>query len=109
LRLRGSWVDWQCPLLTTTVNRRLHDMIRSGNSIRFTRDEIADFRNLGLDFEGARTENDVASVIAHWAHTLADERPDLLETIASEMARAKGVTLPPKLSVVPSPRSPRQS
>jgi hypothetical protein len=35
--------------------------------------------------------------MSEWAHTLADERFELLEKIAFEMANAKGVGLPAKL------------
>ena len=38
--------------------------------------------------------------MSRWAHTLADERFDLLQKIASEMAKAKGVKLPPKFRVL---------
>ena len=37
--------------------------------------------------------------LTRWAYALAYERFDLLEQIAVEMAKAKGVKLPPKLSV----------
>jgi hypothetical protein len=83
-------------------------MIRSGNSIRFTGPEVDEYRRIGLDFGDARTPGAVASEIAQWTLTLADERPDLLEKIASAMSKAKGAKLPPKLSVVPSDDSPAQ-
>jgi len=84
-------------------------MIRSGNSIRFTDPEVDEYRRIGLDFGDARTPGAVASEITRWVLTLADERPDLLEKIASGIAELKGVKLPPKLSVVPSDDSPAQS
>jgi hypothetical protein len=37
--------------------------------------------------------------VTRWAHTLAYERFDFLDQIAAEMAKAKGVKLPTKLSV----------
>ena len=76
-------------------------MLRAGDALRFTPDEIEAYRQLGLDFDGARTRDDVEQVLARWAGTLHDERPDLLEKIAAEMAKAKGVKLPPRLARVP--------
>ena len=72
-------------------------MLRAGNALRFTPDEIEDFRKLGLDFDGARTQDDIDQALARWADTLNDERPDLLEKIAAAMAKARGITLPARL------------
>ena len=72
-------------------------MLRAGNALRFTPDEIEDFRKLGLDFDGARTQDDIDQALARWADTLNDERPDLLERIAAAMAKARGITLPARL------------
>ena len=77
-------------------------MIRSGNSARFTPTEVEEFRQIGLDLSDVKCQNDIEQEVSRWAHTLADERFDLLEKIASEMAKAKGVKLPPKLTAVPS-------
>ena len=73
-------------------------MLRAGNALRFTPDEIEDFRKLGLDFDGARTQNDLDQALARWADTLNDERPDLLEKIAAAMAKARGIPLPARLT-----------
>ena len=54
-------------------------------------DEIDEFRSLGLDFEGVRTRDDIEQTPTTWAEVLADERPDLLNTIVMEMAKATGV------------------
>lgn len=75
-------------------------MLRAGDALRFTPDEIEDFRKLGLDFDGARTWDDVEQALARWTDTLNDERPDLLERIAVEMAKARGVPLPARLTRV---------
>ena len=75
-------------------------MLRAGNALRFTPDEIEAFHKLGLDFDGARTTDDLESVLACWADTLNDECPDLLEKIAVEMAKAKGIPLPARLTRV---------
>jgi len=74
-------------------------MIRSGISLRFIPAEVEEFRQIGLELGEATHQNDVEHEVSRWAHTLADERFDLLEQIAVEMAKARGVKLPPKLSV----------
>ena len=73
-------------------------MLRAGNALRFTPDEIEDFRKLGLDFDGARTQDDIDQTLARGADTLNDERPDLLEKIAAAMAKARGIPLPARLT-----------
>jgi hypothetical protein len=88
-------------------------MLRAGKSLRFTPDEVDEFRSLGLDFEGVRTQDDIEQALAAWAGTLADERPDLLDKIVSEMAKVKGVKPPARLTMAvsgaPYAGSPRQS
>jgi hypothetical protein len=90
-----------------------HTMLRAGKTRRFTPNEVEEFRSLGLDFEGVRTQDDIEQALATWAGTLADERPDLLDRIVSEMAKAKGVKPPARLTTVvsgaPSAGSRRQS
>ncbi|WP_265942159.1 hypothetical protein [Dechloromonas sp. A34] len=73
-------------------------MLRAGDALRFTPDEIEDFRKLGLDFDGARTQDDINQALTRWADTLNDERPDLLDRIAAAMAKARGITLPARLT-----------
>ena len=75
-------------------------MLRAGDALRFTPDEIEVFRKLGLDFDGARTQDDIDQALARWADTLNDERPDLLEKIAAAMAKARGIALPARLTRV---------
>ena len=75
-------------------------MFRAGSTLRFTPEEIETYEKLGLDFDGARTQDDIEQVLARWADTLNDERPDLLEKIAAEMAKARGITLPARLTRV---------
>jgi hypothetical protein len=77
-------------------------MIRSGTSARFTPTEVEEFRQIGLDLSKVRHQDDIEQEVSRWANTLADERFDLLEKIASAMAKAKGVKLPHKLTAVPS-------
>jgi len=73
-------------------------MLRAGDALRFTPDEIEAFRKLGLDFDGARTQDDIDQALARWTDTLNDERPDLLEKIAAAMAKARGIPLPARLT-----------
>ena len=75
-------------------------MLRAGDALRFTPDEIEAYRQLGLDFDGARTRDDVEQALTRWADTLNDERPDLLDKIAAELAKTKGVHLPARLTRV---------
>ena len=77
-------------------------MIRSGNSARFTPTEVEEFRQIGLDLSKVRHQDDIEQEVSRLVHILAGERFDLLEKIASAMAKAKGVKLPPKLTAVPS-------
>ncbi len=85
-------------------------MLRAGDSLRFTSVEIEDFRALGIDFDGARTQADVEAALAQWAGVLGEERSDLLEKIVLEMAKAKRVSPPPRLTVVgPASDCPEQS
>ena len=73
-------------------------MLRASDALRFTPGEIEDFRKLGLDFDGAQTQDDIDRALARWADTLNDERPDLLEKIAAAMAKARGIPLPARLT-----------
>ena len=75
-------------------------MLRAGKVLRFTPDEIKTYRKLGLDFDGARTQGDIEQALTRWVETLNDERPDLLEKIAAEMGKARGVPLPARLTRV---------
>ncbi len=88
-------------------------MLRAGNALRFTPNEIEDYRSLGIDFAGTRTQDDVDQALGRWAQTLDDERPDLLDKIALEMVKAKGVPPPASMDLVvsdePSAGSPGQS
>jgi hypothetical protein len=74
-------------------------MIRSGNSTRFASNEINELRQVGLDLADVKCQGDIDAAVTRWAHTLADERFDLLKRIAAEMAKTRGVKLPPKFSV----------
>ena len=73
-------------------------MIRDGNLVCFTPDEIDQFRSVGLDATGIRTIEYFGAVVARWCDLLEDVRPDVLEKLARAMAEARGVKLPPKLT-----------
>lgn len=75
-------------------------MLRAGHSLRFTPAEVEEFRKLGLDVGGVRTQDDLDQVLARWAGTLAEERPGLLDKIAVAMAQATGTALPARLAQV---------
>jgi hypothetical protein len=77
-------------------------MLRSGNSLRLSRAEIEMCRGVGLDVEAVRTPADFAAAVDRWIDAVGEVRPDLVERFVRELARAKGVALPPRLSVVPS-------
>jgi hypothetical protein len=71
-------------------------MIRSGNLIRFAPNEVVELRQFGFDLANVKRQSDIDAEVARWAYVLASDRFDLLEKIAMEMAKAKGVKLPPK-------------
>ena len=75
-------------------------MIRLGNSARFTPHEVDEFRQVGLDMASVKHQKDIERELSRWAHVLADERFDLLEKIALELAKAKGAKAPAKFRVV---------
>lgn len=75
-------------------------MIRLGKSARFSPREIDELRQVGLDMSSVKDQRGIEQELRRWARLLADERFDLLEKIASEMAMSKGVNLPPRLSAV---------
>ena len=77
-------------------------MFCAGNSVRFTPNEVEDYRSLGIDFAGTRVQDDIEQALGCWAQTLSDERPDLLNKIVLEMAKAKGVRPPVSLDLVVS-------
>lgn len=81
-------------------------MIRSGKRVRFTASEIEEFRKIGIVFTGVKTQDDLRDQIALWANTLANDRPELLEKIAREIASIKGLKMFAELTVVRSSKSP---
>ncbi|MCL1825740.1 MAG: hypothetical protein FWG26_07330 [Betaproteobacteria bacterium] len=59
--------------------------------MRFTRSEIAEFRRIGIDLVGVKTQADWEAAFRLWVDTLEAERPDLLEKFARAIAKAKGL------------------
>ena len=84
-------------------------MLRSGNSIRFTAKEAEEAQELGIDLNGVKSPGGFANALVPWIEALGEVRPDLLDKLAQDLAKAKGVKLPPRLSVVPSSDCPEQS
>ena len=84
-------------------------MLRSGNSIRFTAKEVSETQALGIDLHGVKSPEDFANALVPWFEALGEMRPDLLEKIAQDLAKARGAKLPPGLSVVPSSDCSEQS
>ena len=74
-------------------------MIRNGDLLRFTPDEIDEFRSVGVDVAHVRTIEDFGAAVATWCDVLDKVRPDLLDKVARAMAEDRGVKLPPKLKV----------
>jgi hypothetical protein len=80
-------------------NATPREMIRNGDLLRFTPDEIERFRSAAIDVARVLTIEDFGAAIARWCDLLQEDRPDLLEKIARAMAETRGVKLPPKLRV----------
>ena len=74
-------------------------MIGAGDLVRFTPDEIGQFRSVGLSATGVRTIEDFGAAVAKWCDLLQEVRRDVLEKLARAIAEARGVKLPPKLTV----------
>lgn len=77
-------------------------MLRSGNSLRLSRAEIETCRRVGLDVDAVLTPADFAAAFDRWIDAVGEVRPDVVERFIRELAGAKGVSLPPRLRVVPS-------
>jgi hypothetical protein len=65
-------------------------MLRSGKRLRFTRGEVDEFRKIGIDVAGVKTQAGWETAIIQWTDILTAERPDLLKKIARGLARLKG-------------------
>ena len=74
-------------------------MLQSGTQIRFTKTEIAQARQLGIDLSDVKTEAAYSNAIIELMTTLEHERPALLEKIAKALAERTGKKLPAKLNL----------
>lgn len=83
-------------------------MLRSGDKLRFTATEVQRLDVLGIEVQHVKTEQELGEALLPWLDGLAEVRPDLLEKMVRELAEAKGMKSPPRLSVVPSADSPGQ-
>lgn len=87
-------------------------MLHSDKSHRFTAREVESCLQVGLDLQDVTTPDALANALEPWLDAVATVRPDLFDKISQELADAKGIALPPRLSVVnsaPSPDSPGKS
>ena len=75
-------------------------MLHSEKSHRFTAREVESCQQFGLDLQGVTTPGAFANALEPWLDAVAIVRPDLFDKIAQGLADAKGIALPPRLSVV---------
>lgn len=50
-------------------------------TLRFTRDEVGEFRSLGIDVSHVRKEGEFADAVRDWLDLIAEERPELFDKI----------------------------
>jgi hypothetical protein len=75
-------------------------MIQSGDQIRFTAAEIEEGHRLGLDLSCVRTSADFSTQLVGWVEAMSVLRFDVVEKMALELAKRKGVRLPAHLAAV---------
>ena len=69
-------------------------MIRNGDLVRFTSDEIDQFRSVGLDATGVRTIEDFGAAVAQWCELLEEIRPEVLENSRAQWQRREESSYP---------------
>ena len=76
-------------------------MSKTPNSTYLSPQELAEWRQLGLELPGVRTRDDLSRALVTLLEAMERERPDLIERIA-EMAAAErpDIRLPPKLRCI---------
>lgn len=88
-------------------------MLRTDRSLRFTANEVEQLREVGIDPDGVKSPDDFANALAPWLEALGEVRPELLDKLAQDIAKARGVKPPPpnmELSLVlPAPDCPEKS
>ncbi|MBS1228520.1 MAG: hypothetical protein H6R17_1797 [Proteobacteria bacterium] len=77
-------------------------MIQSGDQIRFTAAEIEEGISFGLDLSGVHTSTELSVQLVDWIEAVSVLRFEVVEAMARELARQKGVSLPPLLVSVPA-------
>ncbi len=75
-------------------------MIHSGDQIRFTAAEIEEGNSLGLDLSSVYSSADLSAQLVGWIEAMSVLRFEVVEKLALELAKLKGVSLPPHLMVV---------
>jgi hypothetical protein len=81
-------------------------MIQPGDQIRFTATEIEEGYRLGLDLSGVRTSADLSAQLVGWIEAMSILRFEVVEKLALELAKLKGISLPPHLAIVRSDDAP---
>lgn len=77
-------------------------MIQSGDQIRFTAAEIEEGISLGLDLAGVHTSAELSAQLVDWIEAMSVLRFEVVEKMARELARQKGVSLPPLMVALPA-------
>ena len=72
-------------------------MLTVDDKVRFTPGEIESARSLGIELASARTRAGYADAVVRLVRVLEVERPELLEQIASALAKETGKRMPTKL------------
>ena len=75
-------------------------MIHSGEQLRFTSTEVEHFQKIGIDLHDVKSRSDLGNTLLPWLSGLAEVRPDLLEQLVRRAADAKGMRIPPRLTVI---------
>jgi len=70
-------------------------MIQSGNQIRFSAAEIEEGNSLGLDLSSVRTSAELSAQLVGWIEAMSVLRFEVVEKLALELVKLKGVSLPP--------------
>lgn len=77
-------------------------MIQSGDQIRFTATEIEEGISLGLDLSGVHTSKELSAQLVDWIEAMSIVRFEVVEKLARELARQKGLSLPPLMVALPA-------
>lgn len=75
-------------------------MLKSKTQIRFTRAELEQAGQLGINLAGGKTHLQYVNAVIELIKLLEHERPELLKKIAAALAAKTGHKLPAELSGV---------